>query len=169
MTSAPHRDLRLVGLVAAGGAFGSLARYALAATTPQPAGWPLGTLLVNVTGAFALGALLEVLGRRGPETPRTQQLRLALGTGVLGGYTTFSALALEIERLLAAGRTGLALVYALSTMVGGLAAAGAGVAVASRGKPRRAVVTAGGLAVPAEPPTRATEGSSGQPREDGAG
>ncbi|GEL46022.1 hypothetical protein CHO01_11380 [Cellulomonas hominis] len=124
-----HRQAALALLVAAGGAVGSLGRYGLAQAMSPQHGWPVGTLTANLAGAFLLGVLLEVLGRRGPETPGVQRARLALGTGVLGGFTTFSSLALETERLLAAGSVGTALGYAGLTLVAGVLAAAAGVAV----------------------------------------
>lgn len=123
-----HHRAGLALLVAAGGAVGSLGRYGLAQALPPQHGWPVGTLTANLTGAFLLGVLLEVLGRRGAETPRVQRVRLALGTGVLGGYTTFSSLALEVERLLAAGAVGTALGYAAVSLVAGTLCAAAGVA-----------------------------------------
>ncbi|HYQ75516.1 CrcB family protein [Cellulomonas sp.] len=126
-----HHRAGLALLVAAGGAVGSLGRYGLAQALPPQHGWPLGTLTANLTGAFLLGVLLEVLGRRGPETPGVQRVRLALGTGVLGGYTTFSSLALETERLLAAGEAGTALGYAGVSLVAGVLCAAGGVALVS--------------------------------------
>lgn len=126
-----HHRAGLALLVAAGGAAGSLGRYGLAQALPPQHGWPVGTLTANLTGAFLLGVLLEVLGRRGPETPGVQRVRLALGTGVLGGYTTFSSLALETERLLAAGDVGTALGYAAVSLLAGVLCAAAGVAVGS--------------------------------------
>lgn len=123
-----HHRAGLALLVAAGGAVGSLGRYGLAHALPPQDGWPVGTLTANLTGAFLLGALLEVLGRRGPETPGVQRVRLALGTGVLGGYTTFSSLALETERLLASGAVGTALGYAAVSLLAGVLCAAGGVA-----------------------------------------
>ena len=128
-----HRDLRLVGLVALGGAIGSVLRYAVALALPvHDGGWPLATLTVNVVGAFALGWLLEGLAGRGRETLRVRRLRLFAGTGLLGGFTTYSSLALETERLLAAGDVALALAYLSVTLVVGSLAAAAGVAVGLR-------------------------------------
>lgn len=124
-----HRRAGLALLVAAGGAAGSLGRYGLAQALPVQHGWPVATLTANLVGAFLLGVLLEALGRRGPETPGVLRARLALGTGVLGGFTTFSSLALETERLLAEGAAGTALAYAGATLVAGVACAAAGVAV----------------------------------------
>lgn len=130
---APHRDLRLLGLVALGGAVGSVLRYAVALTLPPTTtGWPLGTLVVNVVGAFALGFLLEALARRGPETRRQQRLRLTVGTGVLGGFTTWSSFALEAERLLSDGAALVAVGYVAATLVAGTLAAVAGVLLGQR-------------------------------------
>ncbi|WP_158369917.1 fluoride efflux transporter FluC [Cellulosimicrobium cellulans] len=132
-----HHRAGLALLVAAGGAVGSLGRYGLARALPPQDGWPVGTLTANLTGAFLLGVLLEVLGRRGAETPGVQRGRLALGTGVLGGYTTFSSLALEVERLLASGAVGTALAYAAVSLVAGTLCAAAGVAAVSAAAGRR--------------------------------
>lgn len=131
-TRLPHHDPRLLGLVTLGGAVGSVLRYAVSLVTPQPQGWPLGTLAVNVVGAFALGLLLEGLARRGPETPARRRVRLTLGTGLLGGFTTYSSLALEVERLLSDGAVGVAVGYAAATLLAGTVAAVVGVALGVR-------------------------------------
>ncbi|WP_342586075.1 fluoride efflux transporter CrcB [Xylanimonas protaetiae] len=132
----PHRDPRLLGLVALGGAAGSVARYAVAlALPPTGSGWPLGTLVVNVVGALLLGFLLEALARRGPESRRLQRLRLTLGTGVLGGFTTWSSFALETERLLHDGAVLVAVGYMAATLVAGTLAAVVGVLLAQRVPP----------------------------------
>jgi CrcB protein len=128
---APHRDPRLLGLVALGGAVGSVLRYAVSLAAPAPGGWPLATLSVNVVGAFLLGFLLEAVARRGPETRRLQRLRLTLGTGVLGGFTTYSTFALETDRLIQTD-AGVAVGYAALTLLAGTLAAIAGVALAGR-------------------------------------
>lgn len=135
MSRPHHTDPLLVASVAAGGALGSIARYGLSHALPARGGWPVGTLTENLVGAFLLGLLLAVLLRRGHETPRRRWLRLTLGTGVLGGFTTYSAFALELHGLLADGRGWLALGYALVSVVGGTLMCLAGVAVA-RSLPR---------------------------------
>jgi fluoride exporter len=120
-------------VVAAGGAVGTGLRYAIAEATGPTGGWPTATLLVNLVGALLLGVLLEVLVRRsrGGESTRARLLRLGLGTGLLGGFTTFSALAIELERMLADGAAALAAAYALASALGGVAAALAGVVLAA--------------------------------------
>lgn len=120
-----------MALVALGGAVGSLARASIAAAVPAQDGWPVATALVNVTGAFLLSLLLIGLGQV-EVTPGREQARLLLGTGVLGGYTTYSALALETERLLTGGHPVQGLVYIGATIVAGLVAAALGAAVARR-------------------------------------
>ncbi len=127
--SPPHRDPRLLGLVALGGAVGSGLRYAVAAALPGEAGtWPWATFAVNVVGAFLLGWLLEAIAMRGPETFGLRRLRLFAGTGVLGGFTTYSSLALEAERLAAHGSWPTALAYGAATLGVGTVAAMLGVA-----------------------------------------
>lgn len=128
---AAHLDPVLIALVALGGAVGTALRHGVSTVLPQAPGFPTATFLVNIVGAFLLGVLLEALVRRGPETRRGQRLRLGLGTGLLGGLTTFSALALEVERLLALGDTGTASLYAASSLVVGFLACLLGVALAA--------------------------------------
>ncbi len=117
-----------VALVAAGGALGTLARSGVTAAVGAGTAWPLATTVENLTGAAALGLLLGVLGRR-TETPRVRAARLALGTGVLGGYTTYSALAVEVQRLAAGGEPLLGVAYGVVSVVAGVLAALAGVDV----------------------------------------
>ncbi|GHH70127.1 fluoride efflux transporter FluC [Promicromonospora soli] len=152
MTRAPHRDWRYVGLVALGGAAGSLGRYLLGGwagalltpltvlfpSTADTVLWfPIGTLVVNVVGALALGYLLEALARRGRETVRRRKIRIGIGTGVIGGFTTYSTLALETQQLLADGLGWLALLYVVLSLAGGTAACLGGIAIAARAARRR--------------------------------
>ena len=128
----PHLRVRLLGLVLLGGAAGTLARWGVGLAVPRGAGLPLGTVAVNLLGAFVLGALLEALAARGAEEGRGRDLRLTLGTGFCGGFTTYSALALDTDGLLRAGSVGPALAYALGTVGLGLAASALGIALARR-------------------------------------
>lgn len=115
-------ELLLVGL---GGAAGSMARYAAGLIVPGPG----GTLIVNVFGAFLLGLLVETVLRltaRSPEDSeralRLRRWRLLLGTGVLGGFTTYSLLAADVAEFLISGRILEGAGYGLATVVcGGVA------------------------------------------------
>jgi fluoride exporter len=111
-----RRDILLA--IALGGALGALARWGLAEALPHTESQlPWSTVLANVTGCFGIGVLLVVLGERRPDS---RLLRPLLGTGVLGGYTTFSTYALETRDLLAAGRPVLAAAYVSGTLLVGL-------------------------------------------------
>ena len=103
---------RDVLLVAAGGAVGSVLRWGVTHVVATGSGWPWATLGCNVLGAFLLGLLLEALTRPGDETPRAHSTRLVLGTGLLGGFTTYSAFAQDLWEQLAAGGTGQAVLTA---------------------------------------------------------
>lgn len=111
---------RALPVVAAGGALGALARYALALALPvQPGAFPWATLLTNVTGCLALGLLLA-------SRPEDLWARAFVGTGVLGGFTTFSTFALETDRLIARQCGGRAAGYVAASLAAGLLAAAAG-------------------------------------------
>lgn len=117
-------------VVAVGGAAGTLARHAIGEWLDPGHAFPVGTFAVNVTGSFALGALLAMLMARGADDVRRRTARLLLGTGFLGGYTTYSALAVETQGLLRDDRVALALAYAVGSVAAGLLAALAGIAAA---------------------------------------
>ncbi len=126
-----------------GGLVGTPARYAVALALPtRTGGWPAGTLLVNLLGAFCLGALLEGLARRGPDTGRRRLLRLGLGTGFLGAFTTYSTLAVETDLLVRAHRPRLAAGYALGTLLAGTLLSAAGIRAAAAHHQRRAPLPA---------------------------
>lgn len=117
---------RLVGAVAVGGAVGALARYGLSEAFPTATGsFPATTLVINVTGAFLLAALVGALARR---PARSLLWRPLLGTGLLGGYTTFSTFAVEADRLVSTGHSGLAAAYLAGTLAAGALATAAGLA-----------------------------------------
>ncbi len=111
-------------LAALGGALGALARWAVGAALPSsPAGWPWATLLVNLGGCLLLGALLAVLAAR---TPEAWWPRPFLAVGVLGGFTTYSAFAVEVVRLAGTGAVLAAGASVVVSVVGGVAAVAAG-------------------------------------------
>jgi fluoride exporter len=128
----PYRQPGLLALVFVGGAAGTIARWATGLVVPHVLRVPLATLAVNVVGAFLLGVLLERLGGR------RRALRLTLGTGLCGGFTTYSALANDTAGLVREGLVGHALAYALATVVLGLAASALGIALARRRSGRAA-------------------------------
>lgn len=112
----------VLALVFGGGALGALSRWALGAAIPAPGGWPLPTLLINLAGALALGALLESLARRGPDLGARRLVRLTAGTGFLGAFTTYSTLAVEGARLFVTGRAADGAWYLALSLLGGAAA-----------------------------------------------
>lgn len=115
-------------MVVAGGAVGAVARVAIAARFAADAGAvPWSTFVTNVSGAFVLGVVLTLLVDR-PGVP--SEVRLAICTGALGAFTTYSTLAWEIVDRLSAGHVVLGTGYALGTVFAGVAAAASGVALA---------------------------------------
>jgi CrcB protein len=122
--------IRNVALVAAGGALGAVARAAVGALVAVPeGGWPWATLAANLSGALLLGLLLGVIGE---SFAGGRWARPLLGTGVIGSYTTFSTLSLEMVRLVSHGRIVVAGGYGVVTLAGGLVAVWAGSAAAAR-------------------------------------
>ena len=114
--------------VAVGGALGSWLRYVISTEVTARAGIVgAGTFAVNVAGAFLLGLLFGLIESRFPELPRWVGSGLSLG--VLGGFTTFSSYTLDAFRQVEDGRWALAVAYVLGTVVLGLGAAVAGVAL----------------------------------------
>ncbi|GAB2450937.1 hypothetical protein GCM10027062_35010 [Nocardioides hungaricus] len=121
---------RLVAAVAVGGALGALARWGLTEALPSDAdAFPWATFAINVAGSFALALLPALAAVR-----RSRTLAVALGPGILGGFTTLSAYSEQARALLDADRVGIALVYLASTLAACLLA----VALASHWSPTAA-------------------------------
>ena len=117
-------------LVMAGGAIGAGLRFlaggvALRALGPN---YPWGTLMVNLLGGLAMGLLAGLLAARA--TAGDEAWRLFFGVGILGGFTTFSAFSLETALMVERGQFGVALGYALVSVIGSVAALFAGLAIA---------------------------------------
>lgn len=104
--------------VMAGGAIGAGLRYLAGLALPPRGGFPLATLAVNLFGGFAMGMLAAWL-MRGSDN---DMIRLFLGVGVLGGFTTFSAFSLESFQMIERGQWGLAAAYVALSAGGSIAA-----------------------------------------------
>ncbi|MFF2050783.1 fluoride efflux transporter FluC [Leifsonia sp. NPDC058194] len=133
-----HLHWRSVLLVFVGGAVGTTVRYLISSAVPPVLGLPLATFGINVVGAFVLGWLLEALALRGPDEGRRRSLRLFVGTGILGGFTTYSAFAVDTDGLIVAQNLGGSIVYAVATIAVGALASIAGIAVGAALGRRRA-------------------------------
>jgi len=115
-------------LVFLGGGLGAAARHGvnlLSAQYPQVR-FPVGTFCINVLGSLAIGVLAEYFALR---SQLPAHLRLFLITGILGGFTTFSAFSLEVGLLYERGETLAALVYAVGSVVCAVGAMFAGMAL----------------------------------------
>ena len=112
--------------VAAGGATGSVARYVLGTLLLRvSSGFPVSTLLINVAGSFLIGLLARLFDA--PD--QNQVLRAALTVGICGGFTTFSTFSAETVTLLQQGKAGRAALYVTVSLVLGVLATFAGLAV----------------------------------------
>lgn len=111
--------------VAAGGALGSAARYLVNVAAGRLLGpeFPWGTLAVNVAGSFVMGLLIALMALK---MQVSQEVRAFLTTGVLGGFTTFSAFSLDFALLVERRETGLAALYVIASVGLSLAAIFAG-------------------------------------------
>lgn len=115
-------------LVAAGGALGSVLRYLIGIWTLRSFGpsFPWGTLTVNITGSFLIGVFAEVIARK---FGASAEMRVFLITGILGGYTTFSAFSLDAITLVERGEPVTALIYIASSVLLSALAVFAGLAL----------------------------------------
>lgn len=128
ITMPPPRRGVVLAAVAVGGVAGALARAGLAELWEHPTGgWDWATLVTNVSGCLALAALLVVLGER---FPGDRYARPLLGTGVLGGFTTFSTFSVDVVQMVRVERVGLATTYVVVSLLTMLAACVAGLLVA---------------------------------------
>lgn len=119
-------------LVAAGGAIGATLRHGAGILSVRhlPATWPWATFSVNLLGGFAMGLVAGWFALKAAEGG--QDLRLFLATGVLGGFTTFSAFSLETMNMLRSGEAGKAFAYAALSVIFSVAALGLGLWIAKR-------------------------------------
>ncbi|MBQ0901135.1 CrcB family protein [Micromonospora sp. U21] len=126
----PAHPAAVLTAIAAGGVLGALARAGLQhAVPPQPTGFPWATFGVNLTGCLLIGVLMAVLGHLGGGRPLARPF---LGVGVLGGFTTFSTYAVDVQQAVVAGAPATALAYLAATVLGALVAVWLGDAAAAR-------------------------------------
>jgi fluoride exporter len=107
-------------LVAAGGGIGAMLRYAIFILL-QNNQFPTATLIINITGSFAIGIIMAMSLKSSPQL--TEAGKLFLATGICGGFTTFSAFSYENIQLLQAGKYNLAFIYIFASVAAGLLAA----------------------------------------------
>ena len=115
-------------LVALGGGLGTALRYGVGrwAIVAMGPGFPFGTFAVNIIGGLLMGLLAGWLARFGEGG---EELRLLLGVGVLGGFTTFSAFSLEVYNMITRAEIALAAAYSVSSVAGSVLAVLAGVSL----------------------------------------
>ncbi|MBQ1032212.1 CrcB family protein [Micromonospora parva] len=121
------RPATILAVIAAGGVLGALARAGLQHAVPHPpTGFPWATFTINTSGCLLIGVLMAVLGHLDGGHPLARPF---LGVGVLGGFTTFSTYAVDVQQAIVAGAPGIALAYLAATVLGALVAVGLGDAV----------------------------------------
>lgn len=115
-------------LVFLGGGLGASLRHAVNVLCARLFGthFPFGTFLINITGSLVMGLIAGYLAFRGQAA---QPLRLFVMTGILGGYTTFSAFSLDAALLYERGEIGLAILYVIGSVALALAGLAAGLAL----------------------------------------
>jgi fluoride exporter len=119
-STAKAASMKSILLVMAGGGVGAALRFQLGRLVPVGAdGWPLGTFAANVVGGLAMGMLAAWLARAGA---MGENMRLLLGVGLLGGFTTFSAFSLDMMVMIERGAVGMAFAYAIISVLLALAA-----------------------------------------------
>jgi len=126
----PRPPWAVLGVVAVGGVLGALARYGIGLAVPHPpTGFPWATFAINVSGCLLIGVLMVLVT---DVWPGHRLLRPFLGTGLLGGYTTFSTYVVDVQHLLAAGAARTALAYLVGTLLAALVAVQIGMAATHR-------------------------------------
>ncbi|MEU8179492.1 CrcB family protein [Micromonospora sp. NPDC049044] len=124
------RPATTLAAIAAGGVLGALARAGLQHAVPHPpTGFAWATFGVNTSGCLLIGVLMAVLGHLGGGHPLARPF---LGVGVLGGFTTFSTYAVDVQQTIVAGVPGTALAYLAATLLGALVAVWLGDAATAR-------------------------------------
>ncbi|WP_328654092.1 CrcB family protein [Micromonospora sp. NBC_00330] len=121
------RPVTVLAAIAAGGVLGALARAGLQHAVPHPpTGFGWATFTINTSGCLLIGVLMAVLGHLDGGPPLARPF---LGVGVLGGFTTFSTYAVDVQQAIVVGAPGTALAYLAATVLGALVAVAVGDAV----------------------------------------
>ncbi|NMD96539.1 CrcB family protein [Rhodococcus sp. BL-253-APC-6A1W] len=134
-----------IGLVAIGGLFGAGSREGVSLAIPKLGEVPIAIAVVNIVGAFLLGYLYEAVTRIDSAKPTGKNLKLLLGTGFCGGFTTYSSLATDTAVLFRDGYIWKGVVYVVGTLIVGACATWAGIAVASSVNARMTPPAGGGM------------------------
>ena len=115
-------------IVFLGGGIGAALRHGINLAVARMLGtaFPYGTLLINISGSFIMGLIAAYFAFKGDAS---QHWRLFLTTGILGGYTTFSAFSLDVALLYERGETGMAALYVLASVAVSIVALFAGMAL----------------------------------------
>jgi CrcB protein len=130
ISSSTRPDWRQLGAIFLGGAIGAVLRVELSLALPSVDGsWPWIILAINVSGSFVLGYVVTRLQER---LPLSTYRRPLLGTGFCGAYTTFSTMQLELLKMIDVHRDGLAVTYAVVSVVAGYLAIFAATALVRR-------------------------------------
>jgi fluoride exporter len=121
-------NLTMACYIATGGAIGAIGRYGVVslASTLLGHGFPYGTLIVNIAGSFILGAIIEISALVWSPSP---EVRAMIVIGILGSFTTFSAFSLEVVSMLTRGENAPAMLYVTASIVAGIGALWAGMAI----------------------------------------
>mgnify|MGYP001058699752 FL=1 len=117
----------LIALVAVGGAVGTTIRYMVMTLFPVGDGFPTVIAVINISGALVLGLLLETIALAGAESTGRRNIRLVIGTGVLGGYTTYGTFAVTEDGLIQSMNPHDALLFGVPMVAAGIVAALVGV------------------------------------------
>jgi CrcB protein len=113
-------DAIMLAVIALGGAIGATARYLIGLAWPTPPGrFPWATLVINITGCALIGVLMVLVT---DVWTRQRLVRPFLGTGILGGFTTFSTYTLDVQHLVTARHPSTGLLYLAATAAGALIA-----------------------------------------------
>lgn len=129
----PHLSALVPALcVFAGGVLGTAIRTALSLAQPASIQWPWVTFAINCAGACILGFLLEYLSLTGKDEGKRKLFRLFVGTGVMGGFTTYGTFILEVDSRVLAAHAVLGIGYAVVSIALGLVMAGLGIALAHK-------------------------------------